>query len=159
MRNSYYYEFGSMVAKVDRKEILKKIFFNDNKPFYGFKKITEERKKEIEDAAIKWNLIHEGVSKADLFYQILNEIHANHDYNSPLDFYLAYGDESFLFFILTFDPNLEILQISFEESNKCEIQKRVKELFGIFYDDRLRQIEYYYNKKYPTITDEFSPKR
>ncbi len=158
MKN-YYYELDSINSNINYKQGLKKSFFNDNKPFYGFKKITEKRKKEIEDAAIKWNLIHDGVSKADLFYQVLNEIHANHDYKSPNDFYLAYGDESFLFFILTFDPNLEILQISFEELNKSAIQKRVKEQFGIFYDDRLRQIEHYYNEKYPTITDEFRPKR
>ena len=159
MQKNYYYGFIDINKNIFRREMLKKSFFEDNKPFYGFKKITEKRKKEIEDAAIKWNLTHVGVAKADLFYQILNEIHANREYTFSKDFHLAYGDESFLFFILTFDPNLEILQISFEESKKSEIQRRVQEQFGIFYDDRLRQIESFYNKKYPTITDEFNLKQ
>lgn len=77
---------------------------------------------------------------------------------SKNSFRLLRGDESFLFFILAFDPELHLLQISMEEMDKMEVERRFKEQFGIPYDDRLRQIEFYYNQRFPTLSNSFSPK-
>lgn len=153
MKN-YYDSFIGIQSDIYRENILIKSFYEDNQPFYGFKKISQERKEVIEKLALMWNLSHKNCcSKRTLFYQILNEIHAKRNH-ALKDFYIDYGDESFLFFILTFDPNLEILKLCMEEANKIEIKRRFKENFGFNYDDRLRQIEFYYNKKYPTLIDE-----
>lgn len=90
-----------------------------------------------------------------MFYKVLYEILSLRRIKSPGSFQLERGDESYLFFILAFDPNLDILRIFFEEATKEEISRRFKEQFGIPYDDRFRQIEQYYNKRFPTIVDEF----
>lgn len=138
---------------------LKKTFFLDNKPFFGFRSITEERKQEIASYASLWRQKENITSKKEYFYQIFREIHVRKNQTRENPFYVARGDESFLFFIEAFDPYLDVLKIWHEEANKEMVKKRFFEQFGVFYDDRFRQLEEYYNKRFPTISDEFNLER
>lgn len=149
---STYYSYLTLCDEIDKKIALRKSFFKDNKPFLGFKKITEERKKEIEENTLLWRSSQGDTPFPKLFYNVLNEINGKRSSKEPDSFQLKHGDESYLFFILAFDPNLDILRIFLEEETKEEVNRRFKEKFGIPYDDRFRQIEQYYNKRFP---DEF----
>lgn len=131
----------------------KKEFYIKNR-FYGFKNITEERRDEILQKAFIWLAKNtmEGENKLNRLYFILND----NDYLSKLG--IKSNDEAFLFLLFAFDHDLKLLQIYYEESITNEIARRFKEEFGAIYDARLLQIEMYYNRKFPTIVDEFDLK-
>lgn len=127
-------------------------FFERNK-FYGFKKIDEERKKEIENLASLWNSENKNLNPKEKIYQIyyfLNTITSQANGNIKLH------DESYLFLLLAFDPKLLLLQIYFEEALISEIGKRFQEEFGFKLNPKFLQLEKYYNLRFPTIIDEFN---
>lgn len=135
------------------KQNQKRLFYEKNK-FFGFKKITEERKKEIEEKAQVWVLQNKELNYEQKLFSLYHLL--NKEYKAYLK--LEANDECYLFLLLAFDPELKLLQISFEESTKENIKRRFQEEFNAFYDARLLQIEQYYNKRFPTIVDEFDKK-
>ncbi len=64
----------------------------------------------------------------------------------------------FLFLISAFDPDLKMLKIFYEESNKDRIKERVQEEFLGKFDSRILEIEKHYNQMFPTLIDEFEQK-
>lgn len=137
------------------KQNQKRLFYEKNK-FYGFKEITEERKKEIEEQAEFWVLQNKELDNQERLYNLYCFLNVTTEQGNV--YKLKAHDEKFLFLIHAFDPSLKLLQIYFEESNKAEIKKRFQEEFHTFYDARLLQLEQYYNKRFPTIVDEFDRK-
>lgn len=151
--NYGYTKTGRLNSENMRKQYQKRVFFEKNR-FFGFRKITEERRKEIEKKAQDWVLQNKELNydqKLFSLYHLLNK-----EYKITLN--IEANDECYLFLILAFDPELKLLQISLEESNMEEIKRRFQEEFNTFYDSRLLQIEYHYNKQFPTIIDEFDKK-
>jgi hypothetical protein len=150
--NKNYYGLTSEKKKITYLENQKNYFYQRNK-FFGFKKISEERKNEIAALASLWleKNINDNTKKNIIYnaYTYLNKIT-----NTSGDF--SQNDESFLFLIFVFDPELNLLQISMEESLRQNVAKRFKEEFGFSYDDRLLQLEKYYNERFPTLKDEFN---
>lgn len=137
-----------------RIENEQKLFYEKNK-FYGFKKITDERKKEIEEKATFWSLQNNEMSNNQKLFSILYLLNKKHQLE-PLKIELH--DESYLFLILAFDPSLKLMQIYYEASTNKEIKKRFEEEFCIPYDSKLLTIETYYNERFPTVVDEFRKK-
>ena len=135
------------------KQNQKKLFYEKNR-FYGFKKITEGRKNEIEEKVQFWREHNQELNCKERLYSLYCLLN-----NRGNPYEIGMNDESFLFLILAFDPELKLLQISFEEPAKEEIKRRFQEEFNTHYDARLLQIEQYYNKRFPTIADEFDKKR
>lgn len=133
----------------------KNLFYEKNK-FYGFKKISEERKGQIEEVAQFWTSQNQELNDKQKLYALYNLL--NQYLKINIKPHLEPHDECFLFLITAFDPELKILQISMEETKKENIQKRFEEEFGFLYDARLLQIETYYNKRFPTIIDECNKK-
>ncbi len=133
----------------------KHLFYEKNK-FYGFKKISEERKKEIEEIAHFWANQNQKLNPNQKLFALYNLL--NKPFEIKMVPKLQANDECFLFLISAFDPELKLLQISLEESKVEEIKRRFTEEFQVFYDSRLLQIEIYYNKRFPTLTDEFDKK-
>lgn len=138
--------------ETDKESANRNTFYQLNH-FYGFKKITEERKEEILNKAFFWkqeNSSLVGRVLLDKLYLMLIKSHRLLG--------IERGDESYLFFIMAFDPELKLLQIYYEESLKENIKKRFEEEFQTFYSSRILDIEKYYNKRFPTIIDEFTKK-
>lgn len=132
---------------------IKNTFFMKKNKFYGFKNITEERNMEIKENAQFWVSHNQKISFQERLYSIYFMLNSR---DNP--YKIEANDECYLFLIHAFDPELKLLQISFEESKKEEIKRRFQEEFNTHYDSRLLQIEKYYNKRFPTIIDEFDKK-
>lgn len=137
------------------KQNQKSLFYEKNK-FFGFKEITEERKKEIEAQAEFWVLQNKELNNQERLYSLYCFFNVTTEQGEV--YKLKPHDEKFLFLIHAFDPELKLLQISFEEPKKEEIKRRFQEEFNTYYNSRLLQIEQYYNKRFPTIIDEFDKK-
>ncbi len=152
MGNNGYYGTYSVINEINYMNTQKRYFYEKNK-FYRFKTITEERKNEIENLALLWSEEYDNISFKDKLYQIY--IYLNKE-SKKLDKEIQINDESYLFLIFAFDPELKLLQISFEESLMKNISKRFKEEFGFTLDFNLLKLESAYNNRFPTITDEFS---
>lgn len=155
-----------LTLKHIQRELLHKqnqrhLFYEKNK-FYGFKKITEERKNAIAEKAQLWLLNNQEMNNSDkLFaiYHLLNQVRETKEKPEVFSSLgIALHDESFLFLLFAFDPSLKLLQISYETPKKEEIKKRFEEEFGVCYDSRLLTIETYYNKRFLTIIDENNKK-
>ena len=147
----------------------KKRFFERNNRFKKFENIDEERKEEIRNNAYTWL---ENCSKdvnvriALCLFNNLNNPHTNPRItnnltisNKNIFFDFADNDEELMFYMFVMDPELKLLQINYEESNIREIKRRYFEEFGLTLDTRLLTIELIYNKRFPTIVDEFVQER
>lgn len=135
---------------ITAQENYRKIFFEDNH-FYGFKKISEERRDYIIKKAFDWNLINSklvGNKKLEQIYLLLTKGKRNFD--------IERDDESYLFLIMAIDPELKLLEMSYEESKKENLVRRFSEEFNMKYDSRFLDLEKYYNKRFPTLTDQFT---
>lgn len=152
MGNNGYYGTYNARKEINYMNNQKRYFYEKNK-FYRFKTITEERKNKIENLALLWSEDNNNISFKDKLYKIY--IFLNEE-SKKLDKTIQLNDESYLFLIFAFDPELKLLQISFEESLMKNIYKRFKEEFGFTLDSVLLKLERAYNNRFPTIIDEFS---
>lgn len=150
--NNTYGIMRNKTGEIHFKQNQKHLFYEKNK-FYGFKNITEERNKEIKANAQFWVSHNQEISFQERLYSIYFMLNSR---DNP--YKIVANDECYLFLIHAFDPELKLLQISFKESKKEEIKRRFQEEFNTYYDSRLLQIEQYYNKRFPTIIDEFDKK-
>ena len=147
----------------------KKRFFERNNKFKKFENIDEERKDIIQKNAYDWLeycdkdrtvrialCLFSNLNNPRINPRITNNVKIS---NSNAFFDFANNDEEVMFYMFVMDPELKLLQINYEENNMEVIKKRYFEEFGIILDTRLLKIELIYNKRFPTIVDEFEKTR
>ena len=137
--------------------LAKKRFFERNNAFKKFKYIEEERKEEIRNNALAWLEKREYTNNMRLalcLFSNLNDIKRNPQSNNTFIgnkyFDFTSNDEEILFYMFVMDPELKLLQISFEEDETEIIKKRYREEFGIDLDTRLLKIEQLYYLRFPS---------
>lgn len=132
------------------KQKRKKLFYEKHRTS-RFRKITEEQRDEIFLKAYLWNEKYKDTpvcDKLNILYDTL--CHRNNNLG------IAENDETFLFLIAAFDPELKLLQLYYDINTKDEYKIRCIRELGFDYDERLYLLEKYYNDKFPTIEDDFN---
>lgn len=132
------------------KQNRKRVFFLKHRTT-RFKKITDTQKNEIFSKASLWNEKYSDViisEKLNILYDILSHRNNNLGINE--------NDETFLFLIAAFDPELKLLQLFYDINTIDEYKTRCFNELGFEYDQRLYLLEKYYNDRFPTIEDEFT---
>ena len=152
-----YYADDSIILRYKSE---KKAFFERNRIFKKFKYIDEEKKNEIQNDAFLWNekyTFDTNLLKTLAIFTTLRNNNMNRILGRQVfsNNYLT-SDEELLFYLFSIDPELKLLQIYYDENNIDEVKKRFFQEFSLDYDARLLKIELMYNKKFPTIIDEFA---
>ena len=159
---------GSVAKLMVEYKKAKSRFFERNYSFKGFKNIDEERMSEIKNNANLWleNCYKTSFLEISLcLFTNLNNTNYNPNINKYNDrtknnfFDFTNNDEEVMFFMFVIDSELKLLQIYYEENNLQNIKRRYREEFGVDLDERLLKIELIFNKKFPTIVDEFEQEK
>lgn len=138
--------FTPIETKKKRYFEYQKINFYNQNYFSKFKNISEEKRKDILSKVTLYSyLFSQNDEKIFQLYEYLNRAKA------LVALGIHRGDEVFLFFLLSMDPNLLLLQIYYEENDISGVKKRFQEEFDCPYEARLLTLEKYYNERFPTI--------
>lgn len=139
--------------EIKYKQKRKKLFYEKNRTS-RFKKITDEQRDEIFLKASLWNEKYSDINvseKLNILYDTLS--YRNNNLG------IKENDESFLFLIASFDPELKLLELYYDINTKQELKTRCFRELGFEYDERLYLLEKYYNERFPTLEDEFNLKK
>ena len=145
---------GSDFAKAKKLIYARTLFFESLNPTINFDNETIKSCDEAYNMVLDWNLRNEHLNGIDrrlhLFYTLNNEVEF-------LDF--KNDEQKLLFYMFAMDPFLNLLKISYEESNIKNIKERYKQEFGYKLDNYLLNVEKSFNKKFNAIEDEYNIKR
>lgn len=151
------YDLYEVNAKISFRNNIKIAFFRDN-PTQKFKKISVERKEEIEVMASLWSSLYNHLPLEDKFYEIIKEIKNDQGRGFEKKYNLFRGDEKHVFLLSAFDPSLKMLKISLDSSDKDDYFKKVKEEFGFFPDQRVLLLEKFYNARFSILENDMEPR-
>lgn len=135
------------------RQKVKRLFFEKYRKTSKFKNITEEKRDEIFLKASLWGEKYTDTpihKKLTILYEILSHRNNNLGLNE--------NDETFLFLIAAFDPELNLLKLFYDINTVEEFKTRCFRELGFEYDERLYLLEKYYNDRFPTVEDEFKQK-
>lgn len=136
------------------RQKVKRLFFAKYPKTSKFKDITDERKDEIYLKASLWNEDYPDLpirKKLTILYETLS--HRNNDLG------LNGNDETFLFLIAAFDPELKMMELAYDCNRKDELETRCFRELGFEYDERLYILEIYCNKRFNIVEDEYELKK